>query len=154
MIVRPAIPAHNAINGQVALSSAALSMNFVSWKADNTPSFWTKQRVCFLRRRNVVSFSHHPLNFAPYPPIFLYQVVADDGTVVHSSSSVDEGRIVRIAPFGEILKATGKVMSIDALKSPSPPPAPSSPPAEGSCMSLFGLSLRDTTRLSGCDRDV
>ena len=32
-----------------------------------------------------------------------------EGIFVRSTSNIDEGRIVRIAPFGTILKATGKV---------------------------------------------
>eukprot|EP00903_Cladosiphon_okamuranus_P015506 g14316.t1 len=45
-----------------------------------------------------------------------YKVVYEEGILVRSTSSIDEGRIVRIAPFGTVLKATGKTDIVHAVE--------------------------------------
>eukprot|EP00752_Nemacystus_decipiens_P010546 g9391.t1 len=45
-----------------------------------------------------------------------YKVVHREGIFVRSSPSIDDGRIVRIAPFGTVLKATGKTEIFDAVE--------------------------------------
>eukprot|EP00903_Cladosiphon_okamuranus_P020039 g18406.t1 len=45
-----------------------------------------------------------------------FKVVYREGIFVRSTPSIDEGRIVRIAPFGTVLKATGKTDIFDAVE--------------------------------------
>lgn len=41
-----------------------------------------------------------------------FQVVFRDGIFVRSSPSIEEGRVIRIAPFGTLLTATGRVSAV------------------------------------------
>ncbi|CAM9832149.1 unnamed protein product [Ectocarpus sp. 6 AP-2014] len=45
-----------------------------------------------------------------------YKVVYREGIFVRSSPSIEDGRIVRIAPCGTVLKATGKTEIFDAVE--------------------------------------
>lgn len=38
-----------------------------------------------------------------------FQVVFPDGIFVRSSSVIEDGRVIRIAPYGTVLNATGRV---------------------------------------------
>lgn len=44
------------------------------------------------------------------------QVVYREGIFVRSTPNIEAGRIVRIVPFGTVLKATGKVRLILAIR--------------------------------------
>lgn len=45
----------------------------------------------------------------------LFQVVFPDGIFVRSSATIKDDRVVRIAPCGTVLKATGKVRNSDNI---------------------------------------
>ncbi|CAN0084424.1 unnamed protein product [Scytosiphon promiscuus] len=45
-----------------------------------------------------------------------YKVVFREGIFVRSSPNIEDGRVVRIAPFGSVLKATGKTEIFDAVE--------------------------------------
>eukprot|EP00904_Undaria_pinnatifida_P001724 jgi/Undpi1/11552/HiC_scaffold_30.g13849.m1 len=45
-----------------------------------------------------------------------YKVVFREGIFVRGSPSIEEGRIVRIAPFGTVLNATGRTEIFDAIE--------------------------------------
>ena len=49
------------------------------------------------------------LSCVSHDPFRARQVVYREGIVVRSSAKIEDGRIIRIAPFGSILHATGKV---------------------------------------------